>query len=267
MGQLEGKSAIVTGGATLIGQKIAAAFVDAGASVVLADINAEGCQRVAEEIGDGASFVATDITDDGALDRLVDTTVERHGGVDVLVNGAATYQDDHLATSRGDWLFAFDTNVVSGAILTHKVTPHIAQRGGGAIVNLASISGKRAQPLFLVYSVTKAAILGLTRNEALALAEHNIRVNSVSPGWIWSDPIIAMTNDDRAFVDEIGKSMFLRGRIGDPEEVAAAVVFLASDAASFITGTDIAVDGGYTAIGPEQMGQPLAPLLARMEEG
>lgn len=265
MGQLDGKSGIVTGCATLIGRKIAEAFVAEGASVVLADINEDGGRELADALGREAAFVGTDITDDDALDRLVEVALDRNGGVDVLVNGAATYRDDKLDTSREDWMFAFDTNVVSGAILTHKVTPHMSARGGGSIINLASISGKRAQPLFLVYSVTKAAILGLTRNEALALAEHGIRVNSVSPGWIWSDPIIAMTNDDRPFVDEIGKSMFLTGRIGDPEEVAAAVVFLASDAASFITGTDIAVDGGYTAIGPEQMGQPLAELLARME--
>lgn len=90
-------------------------------------------------------------------------------------------------------------------------------------------------------------------------------MNSVSPGWTWSNPIRDMSGNDRAFVDEIGANFHPLGRIGDPEEVAAAVVFLASDRASFITGADLAVDGGYTAIGPEQMGQALAPLLERME--
>lgn len=266
MGDLDGKVAIVTGGSTLIGEKIVEAIVAAGGKVAIADIDESG-EGIAHRLGDHVRFLTTDITDDGQLDHLVATTVESFGGIDILVNNAATYLDNHLETTRADWLRAFDVNVVSGVILAGKVLPHMKERGGGAIVNIASISGKRAQPLFFVYPVTKAAILGLTRNEALKLAEHNVRVNSVSPGWIWSNPIIGMTGDDRAFVDEIGRSMFLPGRIGDPEEVAEAVVFLACDRASFISGTDLAVDGGYTAIGPEQMGQPLQPLLERMESG
>lgn len=261
---LDGKVAIVTGGATLLGEKIVEAFVAAGAQVVVADINAEDGQRVADAAGESAIFAHVDITDDAALDHLVKLTVDTYGGIDILVNGAATYLDNHLETTRQEWLTAFDTNVVSGALLTARVSDHMRERGAGAVINLASIAGKRAQPLFFVYPVTKAAILGITRNQSLKLAEWGIRVNSVSPGWIWSNPIIAMTGNDRALVDEVGKSLFLPGRIGDPEEVASAVVFLASDAASFITGTDLAVDGGYTAIGPEQMGQPLQPLLERM---
>jgi NAD(P)-dependent dehydrogenase (short-subunit alcohol dehydrogenase family) len=176
------------------------------------------------------------------------------------VNGAATYLDDGLETTREDWLTAFDVNVVSGVQLTQRVAPHMAWRGGGAIVNFASISGKRAQPLFFVYSATKAAILGVTRNEALKLAEHGIRVNSVSPGWTWSNPMIQLFGE-REKVDDVAANLQLLGRTAEPEEVAEAVVFLASDKASFVTGTDLAVDGGYTAIGPEQMGQPLEPLL------
>jgi NAD(P)-dependent dehydrogenase (short-subunit alcohol dehydrogenase family) len=119
--------------------------------------------------------------------------------------------------------------------------------------------------MFVVYSTTKAAILGVTRNEAVQLAEKNIRVNSVSPGWTWSAPIEGMSGGNRALVDEVAGNFHLPGRIGDPHEVAAAVVFLASDKASFITGTDLAVDGGYTAMGPEQMGQMLTPLMEAME--
>jgi len=262
---LEGKTAIVTGGATLIGAKIVEAFVAEGAMVVLADINDADGQRVAEEVGESVTFAHTDITDDDALDDLVQVTVDTYGGIDVLVNGAATYLDNHLETTRAEWLTAFDVNVVSGALLTVRVAEHMRRRGGGSVINMASIAGKRAQPLFFVYPVTKAAILGITRNQALKLAEWGIRVNSVSPGWIWSNPIIGMTGDDRQLVDDVSKAFSLPGRIGNPEEVANAMVFLASDASSFITGTDIAVDGGYTAIGPEQMGQSLTPLLERME--
>ncbi len=260
MGDLEGKVAIVTGGATLIGAKVIEAFVREGARVASADINAEDGQRVADELGDAVFFRETDITQDAQLDALVDATVEAFGGIDVLVNGAATYLDDGLETSRADWLTALDVNVVSGVQLIRRVAPHMAKRGGGAVVNFASISGKRAQPLFFVYSVTKAAILGATRNEALKLAEHGIRVNSVSPGWTWSNPMMQFFGE-REKVDAVAANLQLPGRTAEPEEVAEAVVFLASSRASFITGEDLAVDGGYTAIGPEQMGQPLQPLL------
>lgn len=261
MPDLSNKVAIVTGGASLLVSKVAKAFYEAGANVTVADIDAERGQQLADSLGDSVLFCETDISDDDQLDNLVSTTVDTFGGIDVLVNGAATYLDDGLDTTRSDWLTALDVNLVSGVLLAQKVAPHMKQRGGGSIVNFASISGKRAQPLFFVYSTSKAAILGVTRNEALKLAEHNIRVNSVSPGWVWSDPIRDMSGDNREMVNGIGAKMHLVGRIGDPEEVAAAVIFLASDEASFITGADLAVDGGYTAIGPEQMGQPLEPLL------
>ena len=135
-------------------------------------------------------------------------------------------------------------------LLTSKVAPHMAVRGGGSVINFGSTSGKRASMRTFVYSATKAAILGITRNEALKLAEQRIRVNSISPGWTWSNPVIEMSGDDRARADEFAGKFHLPGRIADPEEVARVVVFLASDWASFITGEDIAVDGGYTAMGP-----------------
>jgi NAD(P)-dependent dehydrogenase (short-subunit alcohol dehydrogenase family) len=264
-GTLDGKVAIITGGAQILGAGVVAALHDAGAKVVIADINAEAGTAVAAEHGDDVVFVETDITDDAQLDTLVQTAVDRFGGIDILVNAAATYLDNALDTTREDWHTALDVNLVSGVLLTAKVADHMAARGGGAVVNFSSISGKRAQPLFFVYSTTKAAILGVTRNEAIQLADKGIRVNSVSPGWTWSAPIEGLSGGDRAFVDEIAGNFHLPGRIADPAEVAAAVVFLCSDGASFITGEDIAVDGGYTAIGPEQKGQMLQPLLEAME--
>lgn len=258
---LQGKTAIVTGGATLIGEKVVEELEAAGASVMLADVNSADGQRVADGLGDGIRFLHTDVTDDNQLDALVQACLDAFGGIDILVNAAATYLDDGLETSRADWLTALDINLVSGVILTSKVAPHMAERGGGSVINFASISGKRATGLFFVYSATKAAILGVTRNEAVKLAEMGIRVNSVSPGWTWSNPISDMSGGDRKLVDEVAGNFHLPRRIADPEEVAKAVVFLASDWASFITGEDIAVDGGYTAMGPEALGQLVAPLF------
>ena len=263
---LQGKTAIVTGGATLIGAKVVEALGSAGASVVSADINEEDGRRVTDALGGNVVFSHTDITDDAQLDSLVTLCIGSFGGIDILVNAAATYLDDGLETSRADWLTALDVNLVSGVLLTARVAPHMAARGGGSVINFSSISGKRATTLFFVYSATKAAILGVTRNEAVKLADQGIRVNSVSPGWTWSNPIKGMSGGDRAMVDELAGNFHLPRRIADPEEVAKVVVFLASDWASFITGTDIAVDGGYTALGPEALGQFVAPLMASLAE-
>lgn len=263
---LDQKTAIVTGGATLIGEKVVEAFTTAGANVMLADVDSENGQRIADALGEGVIFRATDVTVEEQLDSLIESCLDSFGSIDILVNAAATYLDDGLETSREDWLTALNVNLVSGVRLTSKVAPHMANRSGGSIINFASIAGKRATDLFFVYGATKAAILGVTRNEAVKLAPQGIRVNSVSPGWTWSNPISAMSGGNRALVDDVAGNFHLLGRIAHPEEVANTVVFLASDASSFITGEDIAVDGGYTAIGPEALGQFSAALFEQPPE-
>jgi NAD(P)-dependent dehydrogenase (short-subunit alcohol dehydrogenase family) len=145
-------------------------------------------------------------------------------------------------------------------VFCDKATPAIAKRGGGAVVNFASISGKRAQPGRMTYSAAKAAMLQVTRNAAMQLQPYNIRVNSVSPGWTWSNIMVQLTGDNREKADNVAAPFHLMKRTGDPSEVAAAVLFLCSDEASFITGTDIAVDGGYTAIGPERSDDAVSKL-------
>jgi NAD(P)-dependent dehydrogenase (short-subunit alcohol dehydrogenase family) len=257
---LDGRVAIVTGGATLIGRRVVEALHGAGARVMSADVNeADGLAGVAG-LGAGVRFSHTDITDDEALDLLVARCLDAFGRIDILVNAAATYLDHGLATSRADWLTALDVNLVSGVLLTSRVAPHMAAVGGGSVINFASTSGKRATLRTFVYSATKAAILGITRNEAVTLADQGIRVNSVSPAWTWSNPVRAMSGGSRERADEFAGRFHLPGRIADPEEVARVVVFLASDWASFITGEDIAVDGGYTALGPTGLSRAeLAP--------
>jgi NAD(P)-dependent dehydrogenase (short-subunit alcohol dehydrogenase family) len=260
MTELTNKVAVVTGSATLIGAKVVEALHAAGAKVVALDIEGDAGQLVVDGIGEGAVFMQGDVTSDDALDACVKLAVDTYGGIDIVVNIAATYLDNGPQSTRDEWQMALNTNVISGAMLVQKAAPHMKKRGGGAVVNFGSISGKRAQPGRMLYAVSKAAILGMTRNMAMGYADDKIRVNSVSPGWTWSNPISMLSGNDRAKADRIGGEMHLPGRIGDPEEVANAVVFLASDAASFISGEDLAVDGGYCAMGPEQKVDQIAKM-------
>jgi NAD(P)-dependent dehydrogenase (short-subunit alcohol dehydrogenase family) len=260
MSELEGKAALVTGGATLIGAAVVRALVDAGAHVAVADVDEDGGRRLADELGERVLFEPTDIRDDGQVGRLVTAAAERFGGVDILVNLAATYLDEGFASTRADWLESLDVNVVSAVITAQAVHPHMRARGGGAIVNFTSISAKVAQTGRWLYPVGKAALVQLTRNMALDLAPDRIRVNSVSPGWTWSRVMVELSGDDRAKTDRVAAPFHLLGRVGDPEEVANVVVFLCSDRASGVTGADWAVDGGYSAMGPEGA-EPAIPKL------
>ncbi|MCB2062492.1 MAG: SDR family oxidoreductase [Novosphingobium sp.] len=260
MDGIAGKVAIVTGASTLIGQGVVRAFAEAGACVVMADIADEPGMAAAAEMGDKVRYLHTDVTDDAAIDACISFAEETFGGLDFLVNLASTYLDNGVATSRADWLASLNVNLVSGMVFSDKAVAAMERRGGGAIVNFASIAGKRAQPGRMTYSAAKAAILQASKNAAMQFQPMGVRVNTVSPGWIWSNIMRDLTGGDLDKTNAVAAGFHIPRRVGLPSEVAAAVLFLCSDAASFITGTDIAVDGGYSAIGPEGFEDAVAKL-------
>ena len=263
MGELDGRVYVVTAGASFLGEAIGADLVEAGASVVLADRDDEHGAASAARLGDRVSFVRTDVTKDEELDRLIGGAVERHGRLDGAVGATADFEDLKLASDRALWDRVLDANVASAAMLTVKAAD--AMPNGGSIVHIASVSGHVSQPLRVVYNVSKAALLQLVRSSGHHLAARGIRVNAVSPGWMWSRNIERRYGSrDRA--DALAAEFQALGRMAEPAEVAHAATFLLSDRASFVTGTELLVDGGYSTMGPEALGQPFAKIRTIAED-
>jgi NAD(P)-dependent dehydrogenase (short-subunit alcohol dehydrogenase family) len=251
--RLKGKVAIVTGGGSGIGRATCELFAEEGAQVVVADVDQRQGESVAANIensGGQAHFVFTDISQAEDAARLTGSTVGKFGGVDILVNNAAVFVLKGIEATVEDWRRSLDVNVIGPSLVSKFAVEEMKKRGSGAIVNLGSMSSFIAQPHFVTYSATKAAMVQMTRNMAMDLAPFNIRVNCVCPGTI----ITQATERHRAqvgitleqFMAEEGAKHLLN-RVGQPREVAYAILFLASDEASFITGTHLMVDGGYTA--------------------
>ena len=257
---LKDKVVIVSGGATLIGAAVARAFVAEGARVVIADIDTRGGTALATELGECCRFIATDVTCDADIEACVAATLKAFGGVDCLVNVAAAYVDNGFDSPREDWEKAFAINVFGAVMFLRACRPYL--KDGGAVVNFGSTSAGVAQAGRWTYPATKAAVLQFTRSAALDLAADGIRVNAVSPGWTWSGILDQISGGDRDKVNAVARPFHMLGRIGDPAEVADAVLFLCSDHARFITGTNLAVDGGYAALGPEQGLSPITELMS-----
>lgn len=254
MNGIKNKVAIVTGGAGgehSLGAEVVRAFHRCGAKVVIADVNSEAANMLASSLGDQVLAHATDVTSDSQLRTLIETTVERFGGIDFIINCAATYEEQGLESTREQMLHGLNVNTVSGALLTQMALPYLEQNGG-AVVNFGSVSGKVVQFGRFMYALSKAANIHMSRMQAAQLASRGVRVNTVSPGWTWSDPIAGATDGDRTKADNAGAVMHPLGHIGSQLDVANACLFLCSEEAKHITGVDLPVDGGYMTLGPEQ---------------
>ena len=241
---LANKVAIVTGGSSGIGHAIALALAREGATVgwtsLPADV-AEGEEAFAKAGLECVSF-GGDMGEESFCENTVATMIERYGRVDLLVNNAFSFIAVGTDGTREQWKRSFDVGLFAYAKMTQLVQESMRTNGGGAIVNVTSISGVIAQPNRWTYNAGKGAVNQLTRCAALDLAPMRIRVNSVIPGWIWTRDNDKAAGYDREKYDKIWGDFCMLRRMGKAEEVASAVLFLLSDAASFITGTDLPVD-------------------------
>lgn len=250
--RLHDKVAVVTGAAAGIGEATAELFATEGARVVVLDVDPTG-EAVAQRIrthGGTALFAPADISVEADVRRAMALAADTFGRIDVLVNNAAVFVLKGLEASPAEWRRSLDVNVVGTALCTRFAVEIMQRGGGGSIVNLASISSFIGQPGFLTYSATKAALLNMTRCMAVDLAPHNIRVNCVCPATIRTaatDRHMAQTGLSEADFLAEHAPLHLLNRVGTPREVAYAILFLASDEASFITATPLLVDGGYLA--------------------
>jgi len=259
--RLRGKVAVVTGGSRGIGEAIARRFAAEEAAVVIADIEPDGGTRLAKELGDRTRFVALDVTDPGQWASLVSETVTAFGGLDVLVNNAGVggltplEGFDYEAHRR-----IIDTNLNGVVLGMSSARAALAAKGNGSIVNISSVDGIGGVRGMASYVASKFAVRGMSRSAAQELGEAGIRVNSVHPGMIATPAMLrAMASDgalSKAAVDHLMSRQPI-SRLGTPEEVANVVLFLASDEASYCTGTEFIVDGGHTA-GPWRAPLPSA---------
>jgi dihydroanticapsin dehydrogenase len=251
MGRLAGKVAIVTGGAQGIGRGIAEIYAEAGALVAILDRDARAGTATASELG--LLFVEADVSDEPGVERAVERVVGELGALHILVNNAAIFILKGLEASVEDWQQVMAVNIMGPALAAKHAVPHIRRAGGGAIVNVGSVSSFIAQKGMLTYNATKAAIAEMTRCMALDLADDHIRVNAVCPGAVWSSQLErlaaerGLTREQAALEPNLGGDQIMK-RIADPREIGYAALFLASDEASFMTGAHVMVDGGWTAL-------------------
>jgi NAD(P)-dependent dehydrogenase (short-subunit alcohol dehydrogenase family) len=255
--RFRGRVAIVTGGSSGIGHAVVEELCREGAAVAftgLSDIG-ETTEATLRAAGADVLFCRGDMADEAFCDDVVRQTLERWNRVDFLVNNAFSFTAKALEATRDDWERVMQVGPMAYARMGQLVAGHMKRQGGGAIVNMSSISAFIAQPDRWTYNAAKGAVHTLTKCMALDLAPYNIRVNSVSPGWIWTREVDKAAGGDRAKWEPVWGQFHMLGRCGEPVECAGPILFLLSDDASFVTAADLPIDGGYQGLGSEGLGQ------------
>ena len=251
--RLKDKVAIVTGGARGIGRAICARYAEEGARVVVADLDAAEATAAASSIGRGALGVALDVTDQGSIDRLVETVAREAGRIDVLVNNAGVFDmAPLLEATRESYRRVMAVNVEGLLFTLQAVARQMVRQGqGGKIINFASQAGRRGEALVAVYCASKAAVISLTQSAGLALIEHGINVNAIAPGVIdtpmWDQVDALFAKYENLPIGEkkrrVGRAVPY-GRMGRPDDMVGAAVFLASEDACYVVAQTLNVDGG-----------------------
>jgi 3-oxoacyl-[acyl-carrier protein] reductase len=238
---LDQKTALVTGAANGIGRATAEAFLREGATVVLADVDAEAGRAAADALGERAHFERLDVTDADAVEAVVAGVVARYGRLDVLVNNAGIVRDARLVKMTLDeWQAVLDVNLKGVFLCGQAAARVMSEQGSGVILNASSVVGLYGNFGQSNYVATKAGVIGMTKTWARELGRKGVRVNAVAPGFIGTEMVEAIPDKVIAMMEEKAPL----GRIGRPEDIAEAYVFLASDRAAFITGATLSVDGG-----------------------
>ena len=255
-----GKAAIVTGGSNGIGRAVVEELCKEGAKVAFSGISTAGRALAAElgARGHDVLFFQGDMAQEAVCQDLVDATVAQFGRVDMLVNNAFSFTAKALDATAADWNRSYFVGPVGYARMIQNVAKPMQAVGGGSVVNVGSISGHIAQKWRWTYNMAKGAVRQLTKCAALDLAANGIRVNSVSPAWIWTrevDKAADMDGGGREKWGPVWGDYHMLRRLGEAVECARPILFLLSDDASFITGTDLPIDGGYLSMGPEGLGQ------------
>jgi NAD(P)-dependent dehydrogenase (short-subunit alcohol dehydrogenase family) len=243
---VRGKVAIVTGASRGIGLAIAKRYAEAGMKVVISSRKQDSLDSVVSEIGGDVTPIAAHNGEKAALQNLVAQTLEKYGGVDVLVNNAAT--NPHFGTlleaEDSMWQKTFEVNLLGNVWLTQAAVKSMRERGGGKVINVASVNGLRPGAMQGIYSITKAGVINLTQTLAMELAGDNIQVNAIAPGLIKTKFAQAIWSNETLMEGVVNRTP--QQRIGEPDEIAGIALYLASPASSFTTGQVFVIDGGIT---------------------
>ena len=258
MVRFKDRVAVVTGGASGIGGATAREFLREGAGVVVIDLQPVDHDYLTRDLDcspDSLRSIQGSVAEIDNCRRAVAEAVDSFGRIDCLVNNAASFVVEALDVTKEDWDASWSTNVLGATNMVQAAFEPLKDVGNGAIVNVASVVAVVAKPGAWTYHGTKGAVLAMTMCMALDLGVHGIRANTISPGWTWTEATAAII-DRKAYEEYIVPHMMLN-RCGETIDVARAILFLCSDDASFITGTDLKVDGGYSAMGPEGKSHPV----------